>query len=201
MLQIADYRADGMKLRVRLKCSCGGRRILKVMEAGEVMYQCANCKDQASLRKLKSEATTYWQGRAWEIECEEPKKQVEAVHAHYPAKLFAAADRYAEPYCTLTGHVIEISGTGALFVAQDFKKAYFQSMSTDHRFAVIQWAKLVSGLPKTIRGTIVEIKFREGELPVCHVRVAFQNLSGDEEKLIVTHCEDLRGRVTEWTMG
>ena len=201
MLEIADYRAEGMKLRVRLKCTCGGRRILKIMEGSEVQYQCANCKAQSSLRKFKSEATAYWKGRMWEIECEEPTKPVECTQVNYPARLIAAADRYADPYCTLTGRCIEISSNGALFIAENFNKAYFQGMSTDHRFAVIQWTKCVPGLPPAIRGTIVEIKFREFELPVCHIRVAFQHLTQDDEKQLVTHLDTLRGRVIEWTRG
>jgi len=200
MLQIADYRVDGMKLRVRLKCSCGGRRILKIKESNETQYQCASCKAQASMRKLKNEATTYWRRRMWEIEYEHPKKSsLERVITNYPARLVAQANRSAEPHCTLSGHCIEMSSTGLLFIAQDFRKSYFEGMSTKHRFALVQFTQLVHGLPPELRGTIVEIKFRDNELPICHIRVAFQ-LSGDEEKQVLAHLENLRGRVTEWAL-
>jgi hypothetical protein len=202
MLKVADYRMDGLKLRVRLKCSCGGRRVLKIIQNNEVEYQCANCKAQTSLHKLKSEASTYWKGRPWDVECEEPKKPtIEPISANYPARLVASAGRDVEPYCTLTGRCTELSNRGALFVAQDFKKSYFEGMSSRYRSALIQWIAPIHGLPRSVWGTITEVKFREDELPVAHVRVAFENLAEGDEKQLLAHIEDLRGRVTEWTIG
>jgi len=199
MIEVADYRADGMKLIVRLKCTCGGRRILKIMEGNEAVYQCANCKSKQALRVLKNEATTYWRGRAWEVQCEEPKKGLEPIQTHYSAQLMAQEDRFSAPYCTLTGHCIELGPSSLLFVAQNFNKAHFQGMSTKYRFAFIAFDKSVRALPPLIHGAIVEIKFREGELPVCHIRVAL-DLSQAEEKQIAAHVDSLRGRLTAWSL-
>jgi hypothetical protein len=200
MLKILDYRVDGFKLRVRLKCSCGGRRVLKVMQDNEVHYQCAECKGMVSLASLKKEATTYWRGRNWEIECEEPKKPLEHIYVDYAACLIAQAHRYAEPFCTLTGNCIEISQSGLLFVAKDFAVKYFEGMSTENRHAVVQFTKRVHGLPPELHGSIVEIKFNEKELPLCRIRVAFENLPKDAETALAGHLTELRGRVTEWSM-
>ncbi|KPL10563.1 hypothetical protein AMJ85_05545 [candidate division BRC1 bacterium SM23_51] len=199
MLEVVDYRVDGLKLRVRLKCTCGGRRVVKSKKGDETHYECASCKAWATMRQLKSAATPYWQGRAWEIECEKPKKALERIHVNYPARLVAQAHRSAPPYCTLTGRCGELGPSGLLFVAEDFKTDYFDAMSSEHCHAEVQFAKLVHGLPTTLRGSIVEIKFREEELPVCHIRIAFKDLSETEEKQIVAHVEDLRGRITEWS--
>jgi len=201
MLKILDYRVDGFKLRVRLKCGCGGRRILKLVQGNEVHYQCANCKATESMANLKKEATTYWQGRNWDIECEEPKKASEHVYVDYAATLSAQPHRYAEPFCTLTGHCIEINESNLVFVAKDFAVHYFEGMSSENRHAVLRFTKMVRGLPTELHGSIVEIKFNEKELPVCRIRVAFESLSDADRKSLEAHLGDLRGRVTEWSMA
>jgi len=199
-LEISNYITDGVKLRVRLKCSCGCRRILKLEKNNEVYYRCAECKIEASLRQLKSEATTYWRGRIWEVECEERKQQLEAVGVNYPAVLDAKPSRYLPTYCTLMGHCVELTVAELVFTAYDFKKSYFQELSTGNRFASVQFTPGVKGLPGILRGSIVEIKFRDEELPVCRFRVKLQDLSDEEQKLVTSHIEDLRGRLTEWSM-
>jgi len=199
-LEIANYSSDGPTLRVRLKCSCGGRRILKTKINNEIHYQCAECKVTASLRRLKDEATTYWKGRIWEIECEEKEKPAAAISVKYGAMLEARPNRYVAPFCTLNGHCVEIGPEGLLFTARDFKKSYFQEISTNNRFATVHFTPIVRGLPPDLRGTIVEIKFRDDELPVARLRVTFQGLSEEEQRLVTSHVEDIRGRITEWSM-
>jgi len=199
MLEVVDYRVDGMSLRVRLKCSCGGRKIVKVKEDGKEYYSCAKCGSRATLAELKRNATTYWQGRPWEVECEEPKTHSARVYVNYPATLEAQAHRYASPCCTLTGRCVELSISGLVFVAENFKVSYFEPLSTEHQHAVVKFSPPVRGLPPVLHGSIVGIKFREEELPLCNIRVAFRDLLGPEESLVSEHIEEVRGRITEWT--
>jgi hypothetical protein len=199
MLEVVNYRVDGMKLRVRLKCACGACRVIKTMKNNEEYYQCVSCKAEASLRKLKSEASAYWQGRRWEIECEESKKPSRGVFVDYAARVSAQAHRSGEPYCVLTGHCVEISESGLLFIARDFLPSYFQGMRCDNRYAVVDFIRPVKGLPPTLRGSIVEIKFLEEKLPLCHIRIVFERLPDVEQGMIRAHLIELRGRVTEWT--
>jgi len=198
MLEVVNYRVEGMKLRVRLKCSCGQRRVLRVMKSNEEYYQCAHCKAEASLRKLQSEASSYWQGRQWEIECQEKERPSRGVFVDYPAHLTARAHHYGEAYCTLTGHCVEMSESGLLFFAKDFHPSYFEGLRCDNRYVVIDLDSPVHGLPPMLRGTIVEIKFLEEKLPLCHIRITFERLSDVEREMVRAHLLELRGRVTEW---
>jgi len=198
MLEVASYRVDGVRLRVRLKCSCGGSTIRKILKDNDVYYQCGKCHGQSSLRQLKNEATAFWRERIWEVECEEPqKKETQGVGVNYPATLEAKAHRYAPPYCVLTGHCVGLSATELLFTARNFKKDYLVELNTNHRFALVQFPNLIPGLPGALRGSIVEIKYRGEELPVSQIRVAFQELSENEQKLLASHLEGLQSRTAE----
>jgi len=198
MIQIANYSPDGPKFRVRLKCTCGAQRVLKVTKGDEATYQCANCGAQATLHSLKDEATMYWRGRTWEVVCEEENK-VEIAPVQYPAVLEARERRFS-PLCRkLTGYCTELSAVDLLFVAKDFKKEYFQELSAKKRFASVSLTKPVAGLPSILRGSIVEIKFRDEELPRCRIRVAFQNLDAKKQKEVNTHLEELLKRAAKWS--
>ncbi len=74
-------------------------------------------------------------------------------------------------------------------------------MSTDYRFATIQFTEGVRGLPPILRGVIVQISFLEELLPKCDIRVAFQNLSSEEESQVIAHIESLRSRITQWKVS
>ncbi|MBM3335623.1 hypothetical protein FJY63_13270, partial [Candidatus Sumerlaeota bacterium] len=173
MLDIADYRVDGLKLRVRLKCSCGGRSIVKMMVGAEPFYRCAKCNAQSSLNQLRNIATMCWRGQIWEVECEELKKEMAPAVTSYPATLTVGPSRQSQPFCVLDGHCIVLSPTGMQFLARNFKKEYFRPIDNEMRYAAVQWTRPVQGLPSKLTGSIVEVKFREEELPICQIRVVF----------------------------
>jgi len=197
VLEIADYRIDGMKLRVRLKCSCGGRNVVKLTVGSETYYRCTKCGAQSSLAQLKSTATTYWRGRAWEVECQERKKELAPAVTSYPATLTVSATRHGEPFCVLDGSCVMLSTTGMQFLACNFEKSYFQPMSTQMRRVMVQWTNPVQGLPSRLYGSIVEVRFREEELPICQIRIAFDEFPADEQKAIERHVAGLCSKTTE----
>ena len=77
MLQVKDYRVEGSKVLVRLKCSCGGHRFIKRTEKGETYYACAACRARSTLARLKESATYYWRDHTWEVEAEEADDEID----------------------------------------------------------------------------------------------------------------------------
>ncbi|MCX8036649.1 MAG: hypothetical protein N3D11_06285 [Candidatus Sumerlaeia bacterium] len=177
---------------------------MKLKIQDETYYECAKCKARAPIRRLRDSATTYWQGRSWKVEHDGTHagpKDIESVSVRYPARLDAKEHRYAKPYCSLTGECTELGPTGLVFSAVDFKRHYFEGMSTDYRVATIQFTEGAYRLPPILRGSIIQITFSEATLPKADIRVAFQGLTDEEQNRIIVHIESLRGRMTQWSVS
>jgi len=185
MLEVADYRDDGRKLVVRLKCSCGGRRILKGREGGAEVFSCAKCGAKIPLDSLKNDASGIWGDLIWEVIAEESPLATGSLRTYFPAACQARTTRYGLPYCTLHGHVVELTRTGLLFRARDFQAAFGKGMGSTHRFATVQFEPPVPDLPPRIYGQIADIAAREEDLPLAQLRIDFPDAAAPEVAKII----------------
>ena len=199
MLEVADYRADGpLRLSVRLKCSCGGRRVLKVLAGGKDVFKCIQCGSSTSIQDLKNNASSYWRGRVWVVEAEEARVEDDNVGIYYPATLIIRSTARSEILGQLTGACVQLNDSSVLFLAKDFQISWFEEIKQDHRAAEIGFEDHINGLPPKLFGQIVEIRYREDELPVCRIRIELENIASSEKEMIVEHLNHLRERTIHW---
>jgi hypothetical protein len=195
MLQVADYRAVGLKLLVRLRCSCGGKQVVKSQEGAEEIYTCAQCNAQTRLSALKNEATIYWRGLIWEIEgaTSGDSDALHPVAVHYSAQLSPRLHRYARPYCTLNGYCTELGPSELVFQAADFQPVYAKGINTDQRFATVDLIEPAEDLPRRLYGLILQVQYRDEDLPKATLRVCFQEMPATEMQMIGDHVRRLAG--------
>ena len=190
MLKIASYSLRGQVVRVKLKCTCGAGKIFEVQEEGETIYFCEKCRARKTLEDLKREASTYWRGHDWVVECESDQRIQPRIHVNYAAELTVRSTRYSPPYCVMHGHCVVLSESGTLVVVDDFEESYFQDITSTYRHGEITLTQAVQGLPSVLTGRIVGVTFRHNELPQCRIGIGFEGLSEDATAAIKRHIED-----------
>jgi len=181
MLKIASYSLRGQVVRVKLKCTCGNGKIFEVQEEGRTFYFCGKCRARKTLEQLKKEASTYWRGRDWVIECEPDQRTQPRIHVDFGTELTVKATRYSPTYCVLHGRFVVLSESGCLVLIEDFNESYFDEVTSTHRYVEIVVTKPDKDFPSRLTGRIVGVTFRPEQLPKCRIGLAFENLS---EKVI-----------------
>ena len=175
MLKIASYSLRGQVVRVKLKCTCGNGRVFEVDEEGKRFYFCGKCRSRKTLEELKKEASTYWRGHEWVIECEPDQRTQPRIHAHFGIHLTIKAARHAPTYCTLNGSCVVLSESGMLALVDNFQEHYFQDITSTYRYVEITSGG-PPGLPPLLTGRVVGVRFRPDELPRCRIGVGFEDL-------------------------
>lgn len=190
MLKIASYSLRGQIVRVKLKCTCGTGRVFEVQEEGETVYFCEKCRERKMLDELKREASTYWRGRDWVVECEADHRTQPRIHVAYPIELTVKENSHSPSYCVLHGQYVVLSESGTLIVVEDFRESYFQDITTTYRYVEAVLSDTVEGFPPVVTGNIVGVNFRHDELPRCRIGVGFEDLSDEANAAIRKHIED-----------
>jgi hypothetical protein len=187
VLKIASYSLRGKVVRVRLRCSCGEGKVFEIQEEGRTFYFCDRCRTRKTLDELKKDASTYWRGREWVVECEADQRALPRIHVDYPVELNVKATRYSPAYCTLHGNMLVLSQSGTLAVVKDFKEDYFKDITSTHRQVELATAKPVEDFPPQLTGRIVGVRFRPDELPQCRIGIGFEELSDDAVEALRQH--------------
>lgn len=187
MIKIANYSLIGNTCVLKLKCSCGFSRILEVEEEGQTYYFCGKCRARKTLRQLKEESSTYWQGREWKVQCEADERVQPRIHTEHEVLLKVRATRYSPPYCELHGEIVVLSESGCLALVRDFKKEYFDEISTVYRNVVINFVGPSDGVLPSLGGRIVAVRFTQAELPRARVAIGFEGLNEDKLDALQAH--------------
>lgn len=190
MLKIASYSLRGQIVRVKLKCTCGHGQIFEVQENGETVYFCEECRERKTLEDLKKEASTYWRGRDWVVECEPDQRTQPRIHVSYPVELTVRATPYSPPYCIMHGRCVVLSESGTLIVVNDFSESYFQDITSTYRHGQLALTEATEGFPPVLTGRVVGVTFRHDELPQCRIGFGFEGLSEEANTAIRRHIED-----------
>jgi len=187
LLKIASYSLRGQVVRVKLRCSCGEGKIFEVQEEGKTYYFCGKCRTRKTVDELKKEASTYWRGRDWIVECEADQRTLPRVHVDYAVELTVKATRYSPAYCALHGNLVVLSESGTLAVINNFEEAYFKDITSTYRHVELTTVKPVETFPPQLTGRIVGGKCRPDELPRCRIGVAFDELSEETLETLRQH--------------
>jgi hypothetical protein len=187
LLKIASYSLRGQVVRVKLRCSCGDGKIFEVQEEGKTYYFCNKCRTRKTVDELKKEASTYWRGRDWIVECEADQRTLPRIHVDFPVELTVKATRYSPAYCQLHGNLVVLSLSGTLAVVTDFQEAFFKDITSTYRQVEIATAKPVESFPPQLSGRIVGVRFRPDELPQCRIGIGFEDLSEEASEALRAH--------------
>jgi len=190
MLKIASYSLRGQVVRVKLKCACGNSRIFEVRENETLVYFCSKCRSRKTLEELKKDASSYWRGRSWIIECESDQRAQPRVRTDFAAELTIKASRYSPTYCVLHGRCMVLSETGMLIVVADFRESYFQDITSAYRFGEVTISKPAGELPSPLTGRIVGVRFRPDELPQCRIGITFEGLSKEATEMVRRYVQE-----------
>jgi hypothetical protein len=179
MLKITSYSLKGQVVRVKLKCTCGNGKVFEVQEAGRKFYFCEKCRSYKTLEDLKREASTYWRGHDWVIECEADQRTAPRIHVQFAIELRIRATPFSPMYCVLHGICPVLSESGMLAQASDFEERYFQDITSSYRHVEIAVMDRGQGLPALLTGRIVGVRYRPDELPVCRIGIGFEGLTDE----------------------
>ena len=190
MLKIASYSLKGQSVRVKLKCTCGEGKIFEVEEEGQRHYFCGKCRSRKTVEELKKEASTYWRGHVWIVDCESDQRAKPRIHVNYAVELTVKATRYSPSYCVLHGELVVLSESGALVVVEDFQEKYFQDVTTTYRYVELAAARAIPTFPSMLTGRVVGVRFRPDELPKSRVGIAFEGLSDEMAEALESHINE-----------
>ena len=197
MLKIASYSLRGQVVRVKLKCSCGNSRIFEVREDDTLIYFCSKCRSRKILDELKKDASSYWKSRSWILECEPDQRAQPRARTDFPVEVTIRASRYSPAYCVLHGRCGMLSETGMMIMVEDFSESYFQDITSAYRSAEATILKMVEGLPVSLAGRIVGVRYRPEELPKCRIGIAFEGLTKEAGEAVRRYVQERCSHASE----
>jgi hypothetical protein len=142
------------------------------------------------IEELKKDASSYWRGRSWIIECESDQRAQPRVRTDFAAELTIKASCYSPTYCVLHGRCMVLSETGMLIVVADFRESYFQDITSAYRFGEVTISKPAGELPSPLTGRIVGVRFRPDELPQCRIGITFEGLSKEATEMVRRYVQE-----------